>query len=140
MVLNQFAVSDHVEINSPYSQYDGIHGTVVKITPKCVAVALDTAINVPLDLCTKTYVLPKHLQLLEPDSSTEDLDTLIYADSNIDPEPQFPPDTDSESDAESDYPFAKDFYSELLLLGIQFLGDIQELTRCHFGDVRNCPK
>jgi hypothetical protein len=94
-----------------------------------VAVALDTDLNVPLNFCTQTYVLLKHLHLLKPESSTEESDTFIYTDSDIDPKSQFPPNSDSESDAASDYPFVKDFYSELLLLGVHFLGDIQELTR-----------
>jgi hypothetical protein len=94
----------------------------------CSLVALNTDLNVPLNFCAQIYVLAKHLHLLEPESLTKELDTFIYANSDIDPKSQFSPDSDSESDAASDYPFAKDFYSKLLLLGIHFLGDIQELT------------
>ena len=128
MVHTQFTASDHVEINSLYSQYDGVHGMVLKLTPKHVAVALNTDLNVPLNFHAWTYVLPKHLHLLNPESSTNESDTFLYTDSDIKPESQFPPDSDSESKATSDYPFVKDFYSDLLLLGIHFLGDIQELT------------
>ena len=49
MVHTQFTAGDHVEINSPYSQYDGVHGIVLKLTPKHVAVALDTDLDVPLN-------------------------------------------------------------------------------------------
>jgi hypothetical protein len=103
---------------------------------KHVAVALDMDLDVPLNFWEQTYVLPKHLHLLDPDSLTDESDMFLYGTSDNDPEPDF----DSESESTSDYPLAKDLYSELLLLGVHFLGDIQELTQRHFGDIHNCPE
>ena len=130
MVCTRFAASDHVEINLPYSQYDGIHGMVIKLMPKCITIALDMEFDVPLNCREWTYVLPKHLQLLDPESLSDESDMYLYGPSDNDPKPDF--DSDSifhSAQSTSDYPHAKDFYSDLLLLGIHFLGDIQELTR-----------
>jgi hypothetical protein len=78
MVHTQFTAGDHVEINSPYSQYDGVHGTVLKLTLKHVAVALDMDLDVPLNFQAQTYVLPKHLHMLNPETLTNKSDTFPY--------------------------------------------------------------
>jgi hypothetical protein len=131
MVCSHFAVGDHVEIWSPYSQYDGIHGTVIKLMPKHITVALNLDSNIPLDHREWTYVLPKHLQLLDPKSLSKESDTYLYGNSDYDPKPHF----DSASESLSDYPHARDFYSALLLLGVLFfetsknlLDDILEMS------------
>ena len=40
----------------------------------------------------------------------------------------YDPDPDSASDSLSDYPHAWDFYSALMLLSVQFLEDIKDLS------------
>ena len=133
MVRCSFAVSDHVEIRSPTSENFGTHGTIFKLTLKCIAMALDMDNDVPLHQRDCIYVLPKNLHLLNSDEYESD-DYPRYYHADYDPEFPFYSDSIFHSDSESpsESPHSKDFYEELLLLGIQFLGDIQELILLTF--------
>ena len=120
-----------VLILSPHSRHDGCTGTIIKITAKCIAVALNALPDVPLDLCQKIYLLPKHVHVLEfiapnpeePSTSATESDTYSSSDS----------DSISSSDSSPLSANEDDFYQEFMLLGLRFLGDIQELTHRHFG-------
>ena len=98
---------------------------------KCIAIALSTLPDVPLDLCQKIYLLPKHLHMLEFIApNPEDPPTLAtksdtYSSSDLD--------SVSSSDSSPLSANTDDFYQELMLLGLQFLGDVQDLTHHHFG-------
>ena len=49
-----------------------VHGTIIKLTPKHIAMALDLDSDIPLHRREWTYVLPKHLQLLDPESLSDE--------------------------------------------------------------------
>ena len=91
MVHCSFAVSDHVEIRSPTSENFGIHGTIFKLTPKRIAMALDTDSDIPIHHRDQIYVLPKNLHLLNPESSSDEYESdgyPLYYHMDYDPESQ----------------------------------------------------
>ena len=111
-------------------------GTIIKITAKHMAIALDTSFDVPLDLHQKIYILPKHLHVLEhvqPNSSSHDSGNLMIVNSNLDPKISTYLKLNWKPILILSLCTKSNFYQELMLLGPQFLGDIQELTQCHFG-------
>ena len=114
MVLHQVAINDHVLILSPHSRHDGCTGTIIKITAKCIAIALNALPNVPLDLHQKIYLLPKHLHVLEfiapnpEDPSTSATESDTYSSSDLD--------SISSSDSSPLSVNKDNFYQELMLL------------------------
>ena len=123
---------------SPSSANFGSHGTIIKLTAKRVAIALDTYDDTPLHQQECIYVLPKNLYILGSDEYDSDDYPHPY-DAEYDPEVQFYSDSIYHSDSESplESPYSKEFYKELMLLGIQFLEDIQELILATF---QRCPR
>ena len=143
MVRCSITVGECIEIRSRNSANFGSHGTIIKLTAKCVAVALDTDDDTPLHQRECIYVLPKNLYVLDSDEyDSDDYPQPYYGD--YDPEalcwyPYSESDYHSDSESPSESPYSKEFYEELMLLGIQFLEDIQELILRHSGDVRIHP-
>jgi hypothetical protein len=110
---------------------------------KCIAVALDSDNNTPLQQREHIYVLLKNLCVLDSDEyDSDDYPQPYYGDYN--PEalfwyPYSESDYHYDSESPSESPYSKEFHKELMLLGVQFLEDVQELILRHSGDVRVRP-
>jgi hypothetical protein len=143
MVHCSITVSECIKIHSWSSANFRSHGTIIKLTAKCIAVALDTYNDTPLHQQECIYVLPKNLHILDSDEyDSDDYPQPYYGD--YDPEalwwyPYSKSNYHSDSESLSESPYSKEFYEELMLLGIQFLEDIQELILQHSRDVCICP-
>ena len=89
MVCCSFAIGDCVEIHSPTCENFGIHGTIFKLTLKCITMALDMDSGVPLHHRDWIYVLPKHLCLLNPESLSDEYESegYLYGYLDYDPDP-----------------------------------------------------
>ena len=131
MVCCSISVGECIEIHSRNSVNFRSRGTVIKLMAKRVAVALDPDVDTPFDQRERIYVLPKNLRVLDSDEYDSDDYPQPYH-GEYDPEalfcdPYAESDYHSDSESLSESPYSKEFYEEFMLLGIQFLEDIQEL-------------
>jgi hypothetical protein len=73
--------------------------------------------------CTRRFTSPKHLHVLEhvePNSLSHNSGNLMIMNSDLDLEDQYPSETESETNSDSDFLSTKEsnFYQELMLLGL----------------------